>query len=183
MRFIKLFEELNSDRNTNVKIKERKYTKEGNEIIEFKFLFQDTVFIVKFDSIKKDILTYWHRSYGSIEDGELCDEELGLGISDILNLMQIITKITIDFINKYKPDIIYIDHKDMGNETSVPENQLNKRGRLNLRTLRGKIPGGYTLSYWSNHKIYGDSATTCIIYKEGVNIEPLVKLKEKIVIQ
>jgi len=188
MRFIKLFEELNSDRNTNVKIKERKYTKNGVETHESKFMFQDIVFFVNFYKLnlnqnkkQEAPFIFWERAYGTMEDGELCDEELGLGISDILNLMEIITKITIDFINKQNPDILCFNHKNMDNETSVPTNQLNKRARLNFRTLKGKLPTGYILSCWSNHQIFNDFATTTIIYKEGVDIEPLVKLKEKIV--
>ena len=168
MKYIKLFEDNvnKSTRNKSV------------------FYIDDIKYIIQFTEITKNDLTYYDMSYGVDNNGEIDYNELNLGVIALVQLLKKVAKLTSEFLIKYKPEILCIEHKDMNNEDFVPDDKLNKRARSNYRFINNLIPDNYILSYWSNNNIFQTEddvcSTTCIIYRKDINIEPLVEHKIKI---
>lgn len=177
----KLLEELTLDRNLNVETEEKLSHKNGKKLYEYQFRLSKLLFSTHFAQITNE---NYECSYGAIDDGELSDNELNLSINDTLDLTHTISNIIISFLNKYNPNIVLLNHKDMNNEYEVPSNKLNKRANILFKYLKGKIPNIYVISYWSNNQIFQNSdskaSTTCIISKKEADISTLIKLKDNI---
>jgi len=129
---------------------------------------------------------HWEGAHGIINDeGELVDKELNLSFSNTLRLMQIISNIVITFIEEEKPNIVVFNHRDMDNEIEKPTDRLNKRASIIYKYIKDRIPAGYELTYWYNN-YYQDptdsASTSCIIYRQGVDISPLIEDRVRIMI-
>jgi hypothetical protein len=145
-----------------------------------KFKLNGICYQINFYKIKFNNISFYERSYGSILDDEFLDDQLNLSYVQLLKLLTKITQLTINFINNYKPDILKIGHKNMDNENEVDDDKLNKRAKLNYRFLKESIPNNYNIEYYSNNNFYSDAATTCFIYKKGIDISGLTENKIKI---
>ena len=173
MRYIQFFEEVNFNRDikTSYRIKDNL----GGEL-EYTFYFNQRLFSVKFNRIKRgkyiseelsQEIILFERSYGiRYANGVISTSELGLKQSKLLDLLTIITNITLDFIKNYNPDIILIKHVNMDQE-DVPFNKWNKRSKLNYQFLKDKIPSGYKLSYYAKGNEHFSDVTMCYIYKNN----------------
>ncbi len=184
MKYLKTFKEsgfltneMNFNRNSNINIVYSSSDTYGYKRHNYEFVFNNNSYKVYFVLRRVYNISYWERAYGKMEaSGDIYDRELNLNINQILDLLSIVSKITIDFVEDKQPDILVINHRNMNNEIVVPDNQLNKRAKMNCRFLKNKIPNNYTLSYYSNNNLEEKEvcATTCIIYKKGVDINTLI---------
>ena len=77
----------------------------------------------------------WEREYRTLNKG------LGvLNTSDVYNIMETVTKITLDFIRGYEPNIITIFHIKTNKEKKGGEdNKISKRALLNKKYLQPAI--------------------------------------------
>lgn len=167
--------ESNFNRNISPEISHKVYNWNGYKRYEYEFLFNSLNIAVQFTQDKMYNTSYWERSYGVMENGEISDDQLGLGVKDTLDLVSIVSDITATFLDK-QIDILLINHKNMRNENIITD-KLNKRAKLNYNFLKNKIPNNYTISYYSNGRNY----ITCIITKKNVIITNLTRNSTKII--
>jgi len=90
-------------------------------------------FKVQFINYRGDV---WEREYYTIQKG------LGLlNTNDVYNIIETVTNITIDFIKKYEPEKIKINHIRQNKEVKfgMESNKPSKRALLNQRYLKPAI--------------------------------------------
>lgn len=190
MKYLKSFQESNLFRNIDIEIKHSEYTKLfGGKpcfIYDNVFYIGDYKISAFFQEMHSPI-KHWEGAHGYYEkDGsELIDRELNLSYTNTLNLIQVISNLSIDFLKNKQPDILVFNHRDMDNETDTElfKNKINKRAKIIYSSIKDKIPSGYILSYWYNdyYQDENDSASTsCIIYKQNADISALIKDRVKI---
>lgn len=69
-----------------------------------------------------------------------------IGDNNPFNILRTVTKITIDFINKYEPNKIIINHVSTNTEMKSGLNtkiDINKRAKINKRFLDDSLPDNY----------------------------------------
>ena len=142
-------------------------------IVEYTFYFNQRLFIVRFSKISRNIYIDYkfahsveltEREYGiRFPDGIIGYDELNLKYSKLLDLIDIVNNITIEFIVKYNIEILVIKHQNMDLEEVSP-NSMNKRSRINYKFLKDKS-SGYKISYYSHGNDHFSDATFCYIYK------------------
>jgi len=168
MRYIKLFEELDFNRTTNVNWK----INEEDWVVDYTFKFIGKTFVVKFHQERltkyikneEDEILVWYRDYGiKDEKGRPLFIEIGLTTKNLLDLLQIVTNITLDFISKKNPEILLIKHANMDME-EVSSKHMNKRSRINYKFLKNKL-SGYELKYYAKGNEWFSDLTLCCIYK------------------
>ena len=99
MRYLKLFEELTFEP------KKIYYTKdEDDSLIVYTFDFGDYTYLCEFSKISDNI---WRRDFHTMEEGF---GAVNVGGKNALDTYAYITKITEDFINEYKPDLLVLFH-------------------------------------------------------------------------
>lgn len=175
MKYIKLFEELNFDRNIPIDFK----TNIGNNKIEYKFFFTERLFCVKFGRYDfknldtKEDYTLWERSYGlQYPNGLMKTNELHLKLNKLMDLISIVSDITIDFIKNNNPGILLIKHENMEEEYDnkkieiVDYGKMNKRSKINYQFFKNKLSSKYKISYYSYGNGTISKLTNCNIYKE-----------------
>jgi len=91
---------------------------------------------------------YYVRCYGTKEYGE--SEING---TDAFGILSTVSKITLDFIKKYQPVIIQINHNNTKKEHNLSRSYTNKRALANKRFLERIIPDNYT------YELNGSSST------------------------
>ena len=99
MRYLKLYEELTFEP------KKIYYTKdEGDSLIVYTFDFGDYTYLCEFSKIDDNM---WRRDFHTMEEGF---GTVNAGSKNALDTYAYITKITEDFINEYKPDLLVLFH-------------------------------------------------------------------------
>jgi hypothetical protein len=188
MDYIKTFEDLNFDRDIKAH-----YTivKNVPGMVEYAFRYLGKAFLVRFTrelrakyisetEPGKEIIM-WKRDYGlRLSCNSISIVELNLLPKQLLDLIAIITDITLDFIKRKDPQILAINHDNMGQE-EVGHSSMNKRSKINYQFLKNKVPNGYNLSYYAAGNEHFSNVTICYIYKEGEEIEYLNKFNKKLI--
>jgi hypothetical protein len=130
----------------------------NDDKVKYRFSDGEDIFFVKFTllSIGKFGEEYEREYYNS----KKWMDELNKGNG--LRILGTVTKITLDFINDYKPGIIQISHIDSKKEISSrysidailsgkSKNQdINKRAKINRLFLSKNLPDDYRLDFVSN---------------------------------
>lgn len=164
-----IFEELDFNRDVKVKWNIRR---DEDWIVDYTFLFNGRLFVVRFHKERltkyanntEDEILVWYRDYGlSGPERNLLFTEIGLKPSKLLDLIKIVTNITLDFISKRRPDILLIKHANMDLE-EVSSKQMNKRSKINYKFLKDKL-SGYNLEYYAKGNEWFSDMTLCCIFK------------------
>ena len=170
MKYLKsFFEELDlSNRNiTFDKIKEGSY----------EFTTDDLTYRVDFiPYLTEEYKSCWARQYDL-----KTNKEIGFYQSNKnpFKILSTVTEITKDFLEEKDVEVLIIMHALMENEV-CPIDKLNKRARINYQYL--KSISGYQFRYFNEPFFTGwekSVSTNCIMFKPGVNIEPIIKLWSK----
>ena len=145
MRYLKLFEEL------DFQPKKIYYTKdEGDSLIVYQFDFGDYTYLCEFSKISANM---WRRDFHTMEEGF---STVNVGGKNALDTYAYITKITEDFINEYKPDLLILFH------TSESRFNVNWRFMQNI-----KIDNDYEIKPLKNPPFNNDIKT--VIVKKGLD--------------
>jgi hypothetical protein len=165
--FEKYFEELDFSR------KDSDFTMvdSSDDLVDYLFEVDDITYEVQFDRIMKTVEfdNLWTRSYENAEHNKWYTSQSN---KNPLRIINTVTNITEDFIEKYNPDAIIMYHTNMKNET-CPVDKLNKRAKINYYYL--KDIKGYNLVYYNQIRGNEVRTTNCILYKEGVDISHIPK--------
>jgi len=188
MDYIKTYEELNFDRDIKTH-----YTIVKNipSLVEYVFRYLGKTFLVRFtrklrgkyisDNEPEKEIIMWCRDYGlRLSCNSISIVELNLLPNQLLDLIAIVTDITLDFIKRNDPEILAINHDNMGQE-EVGHSNMNKRSKINYQFLKNKVPTGYSITYYASGNEHFSNVTICYIYKEGAEIEYLNKFNKKLI--
>jgi hypothetical protein len=135
-----------------------KISSDGDKV-KYRFSDGEDIFFVKFQllSIGKFGEEYEREYYTTNRWGD----ELNKG--NILRIIGTVTKITLDFINDYKPGLIQISHIDSNKEiigrfsidailsgNKTKNSVENKRAKINRLFLSKNLPDNYSMEFISN---------------------------------
>ncbi len=173
MKYLKsFFEELNlSNRNiTFDKIKEDSY----------EFITDDLTYRVDFKplhpSFTKLYKSCWSRQYDLKTNKEIGFHQSNKNPFKILST---VTEITKNFLEEKDVEVLIIMHTLMKDEVCTID-KLNKRAKINYQYL--KSISGYQFRYFNEPFFSGwekSVCTNCIMFKSGVNIEPIIEIWNK----
>jgi hypothetical protein len=142
MRYLKLYEELTFEP------KKIYYTKdEDDSLVVYTFDFGDYTYLCEFSKIGDNM---WRRDFHTMEEGF---GTVNAGGKNALDTYAYITKITEDFINEYKPDLLVLFH------TSESRFNVNWRFMQNI-----KIDSEYEIKPLKNPPFNNDIKT--VIFKK-----------------
>lgn len=158
MKYLKLYE-LFSDKHIPFTL-----TGISDNFCKYSFVADDDKYDCIFSFSKT--VRYWERFYyNSSRSDSMPYDEVN---KNPYNIVSTITNITIDFLNRFNPNILTIDHIYMDNEKFQKE-KLNKRANINYQYLKNYLTG-YKIDYYN---IFG--STICLIYKEGFDYTNVLK--------
>ena len=174
MKFIKTFEEL--DFNKQVKTKWKVESIPGG-VLRYSFMFKNKLFGLEVCKKKRNRYDNTGEPYNPIPFDEIIygliknnkveyEDEIALTFREAMDLMAILSKIIIEFIHKYYPEIVMLKHSNKDYE-EVDAEQMNKKSRVGFQFLKAnlsKIPG-YVFSYYAAGNIFFSDKTFCFIYK------------------
>ena len=155
------------DKLGDVKINEEHnipYTKLETSIgVKYRFKIDDIILNVRFDHYRffKEF-KYYCRSYDTLEENSDL-QPYALINKNPYAVLETVNKITQDFINEYKPDVISIQHLTKNGER-LKWNTLNQRAKANYKYL--KNIEGYKLNYFTSD--YVD--TNCYMSKNDFDL-------------
>lgn len=184
MKYIKLFEAFDLPGKVNFTVNNY------DNLIKYKFNIDNYQFSVNFKLDDDDIT--WERTY-TVNNFGYSYRTFNSKENMAKKIVSAVNYITNDFIKKYKPDIIYINHilmeyKDDSGKLLKREvmssNKLNKRARINYQYIKNIDcikNGEYDLKYF-NFIQNSNGYTACYIYNKKLenNINSLFSNLEEV---
>jgi hypothetical protein len=161
--FEKYFEELDFSRKNS----DFTMVDSSDNFVEYLSLVDDITYQILFE---REFDDFWTRSYENAEHDKWYTSQTN---KNPLRIVNAVTNITEDFIEKYNPDAIIMHHMNMKNEMCSID-KLNKRAKINYYYL--KDIKGYNLVYYNQIGIFDQLRTTnCILHKKGIDISHIPK--------